>query len=174
MTAKGGLKAREMPASTRTVIVACKIPNGLVLQLQRPMERMEDSASGLKSRTYMVKHGKQVVVRGPHRPVGTEPKGFDKWRPPVQIEGGYALTHGVEVEFWNTWLEQNKEADYVLGEMIAAYATVEDATAACRERAELLSGLEPISTEEDAQGRLTDRRLPRPIGSMSAIGTEQR
>jgi hypothetical protein len=167
--------AKALPDSTRTVIVACLIPNGLVLQLQRPMEKFEDTRDGPRPRSYNVKYGEQRAVRGPARPVGTLPKDFDKWRPPVQIEGGYALTHGIPRDFWEQWLEQNAKAEYVVNDMISGHATIEDAVAWAREREALRSGHEPISTDEDARGRLTDRRLPKPIGnSVAGIGTEPR
>ena len=117
-------------------------------------------------------------VNGPARPVGTVPKGFPA--SPI-IEGGYAATPGIPAEFWETWVEQNKLAAYVVPPdgaehgMIYAMPSLEDAVAAARENEKLLSGLEPISTDEDKDGRLTDRRLPKPMNQMlSKIGTEQR
>lgn len=151
--------------SKRTVTVACKIPHGMVLQLQRPSERMEDTRDGPKPRTYWVKCGEIYRVRGPAYPVGTIPKGFR--RAPIN-EGGYALTPGIPADFWNQWVEQNAKADFVVAPdgaehgMIFAYPDMEDAASAAREQEKLLSGLEPISTDEDSRGKLVDPRLPRP------------
>ncbi len=152
--------------TTRTVTVACKIPSGLNLQLQRPMDRMEDTRDGPVPRKYWVKFGQIYTVKGPAYPVGTPPKGFP--RPPI-IEGGYALTPGIPKDFWDQWYEQNKNADFVRPAngadhgAIFAYPDMEDAVSAAVENEKYLSGLEPISTDEDARGRLIDRRLPRPI-----------
>lgn len=33
---------------------------------------------------------------------------------------GYALTEGVDKNFWDTWLEQNKDAAYVVGKLVFA------------------------------------------------------
>jgi hypothetical protein len=151
--------------SKRTVTVACKIPQGIILQLQRPAERMEDTRDGPRPRTYWVKFGEIFFVRGPAYPVGTIPKGFR--RPPIN-EGGYALTNGIPADFWEQWAEQNAKADFVVAPdgaehgMIFAYPDMEDAASAAREQEKLLSGLEPISTDEDDKGKLIDPRLPRP------------
>lgn len=168
-------------SNARTVVVACKIPNGLTLQLQRPFEKFEDTRDGPQKRTYNVFYGRRYVVRGPAYPVGTLPKGFAQAKPFPMLEGGYALTRGIPRDFWQQWLEQNKEADYVVPPegashgMIFAYDDLGDAAAAAREQETLLSGMEPISTDEDAQGRLTDRRVPKPLtGSLSGVGEEKR
>lgn len=183
MTAKAVQKQQEHAeqSNARMVVVACKIPNGLILQLQRPFEKFEDTRNGPERRTYNVFHGRRYVVRGPAYPVGTLPKGFAQAKPTPMIEGGYALTRGIPLKFWQEWLEQNKEADYVVAPegaahgMIFAYDDLDDAAAAAREQERLLSGMEPISTDEDAQGRLTDRRVPKPItGSIAGIGEEKR
>ena len=183
MTAKAVQKQQQHAeqSNARTVVVACKIPNGLVLQLQHPFEKFEDTREGPTKRTYNVFGGKRYVVRGPAYPVGTLPKGFAQYKPAPMIEGGYALTRGIPKDFWEQWLKQNEQADFVIPPdgaehgMIFAYDDLDDVVAAAREQEELLSGLEPLSTDEDAQGRLTDRRVPKPItGGLQGIGEEKR
>ncbi len=173
------VQKRPVAAKTaRTVTVACKIPPGLVLQLQREENRMEDTRDGPRPRAYWVKYGRTYTVKGPAYPVGTPPKGFPK--PPI-IEGGYALTPGIPKDFWDQWAKQNEQAPYFQKPdgaehgMIFAYPDMEDVVVAAAEQDKLLSGLEPISLDEDAKGRLTDRRLPRPANlSIAKIGTENR
>ena len=165
--------AAPLSAASRTVVVACKIPNGLRLQLQKETKVREPKAdrSGYELSTYMTPTGKPIFVEGPAYPVGTLPKGFPR-RP--EIEGGYALTFGVPREFWDEWLRQNEKASYVETNMIFACASREDAQAKGREMEKLLSGLEPMSTDVDKDGRLTDPRAPKPLNSMlSKVGTEQ-
>jgi hypothetical protein len=161
---------------SRTVVVACKIPNGLMLQLQRPVDRMEDTRGGPEPRRYNAFYGRRYFVHGPAFPVGTLPKGFP--RQPL-IEGGYAITRGIPAEFWEQWLQQNKLAAYVVPPdgaehgMIFAYPDLEDTAAAAREQEKLLSGMEPLSTDTDKDGRLTDPRLPKPINmAITKIGHE--
>lgn len=184
MTAKTVQRQQQRieQSNAAMVVVACKIPNGLVLQLQRPFEKFEDTRDGPEKRTYNVFHGRRYVVRGPAYPVGTLPEGFNKFRPTPMIEGGYAITRGIPKDFWEEWLRQNAQAEYVLPPnegaehgMIFAYDDLDDLAAAAREQESLLSGHEPISTEKDAEGRLTDRRVPKPLtSSVAAIGEEKR
>lgn len=154
----------------RTVTVACKVPSGLVLQLQRPMRRREPAMGSATPQevTYMVKYGDRYTVKGPSYPVGTPPKGFPK--PPMN-EGGFALTPGIPTDFWKQWVEQNQNAPYVKSGAIFAYTDIDDAVACAADNEGYLTGLEPISTDEDKNGRLTDRRLPRPLNmSVAKVG----
>jgi len=168
-------------SSARMVVVACKIPNGLILQLQTPVERMEDGMGGPQPRRYNTFGGRRYIVRGPAYPVGTRPKNFEKFRSVPMIEGGYAITRGIPKDFWEQWLEQNKRAPYVEAPdgaehgMIFAYDDLDSVVSAAREQEELLSGLEPISTDEDKDGKLTDRRMPKPVtDGLTGLGEEKR
>lgn len=183
MTAKLVQKQQQHAeaSNARTVVVACKIPNGLTLQLQRPFEKFEDTRDGPQKRTYNVFYGRRYVVRGPAYPVGTLPKGFAAYKPTPMVEGGYALTRGIPKDFWEQWLQQNREAEFVIPPdgaehgMIFAYDDLDDTAAAAREQEELLSGHEPISTDEDGQGRLTDPRVPKPLNAaLAPLGEEKR
>lgn len=152
---------KPLPPSARTVTVACKIPSGLALQLQKPEDRIVAGRNGDEKVRFNIKGGKVWLVRGPAYPV-MPPKGYPK--PPL-LAGGFALTPGIPAEFWEEWLEQNKQADYVLSGMIFAYPTVEDAQARAEEEEKSLSGLEPISTDINPKtNTLTDHRIPRPMG----------
>lgn len=180
-TAAAKQQAHVEKSNALTVCVACKIPNGLVLQLQTPMKKSQPGIAGPQTEVVNVFGGQRYIVRGPAFPVGTLPKNFQKYRPTPHLEGGYAITRGIPKDFWEQWLEQNKLADYVLAPegaehgMIFAYDDIDSVAAAAREQEGLLSGLEPISTDEDAQGRLTDRRVPKPItDSLAGLGTEHR
>jgi hypothetical protein len=158
-------KAKPFPESTRTVTVACKIENGLQLQLQVKQPRFVSNRESTGSEkieavNFWVKAGKVYFVHGPAYPVAP-PKGYP--RQPM-IEGGYALTTGIPVEFWNSWLEQNALADYVTSDMIWAEPDLDSAVAKARENEKLLSGMQPLSTDLDKEGRLTDPRVPRPLG----------
>jgi len=170
-------QAQHVEASTsRTVTVACKIPGGLVLQLQRPVERMEDTRDGPEPRTYHAFYGKRFWVLGPAYPVGTIPKGFPKQ---PMIEGGYAITRGIPADFWAQWIEQNKMAPFVEAPdgaehgMIFAYDDMESTVSAAKEQEKLLSGMEPLSTDVDKDGRFVDPRIPKPVNnSVAKVGYE--
>ena len=146
-------KQKPISVSARTVTVACKIPMGLQLQLQKDMEKWDDERGGPVKRTYKVKTGKIYYVAGPAYPQGGKPKNFP--REPM-VEGGYALTPGIPAEFWEEWLHQNRLAPYVQATdgaehgMIFAYGLKADTVAAAREQEKQMSGLEPLSTDVDA------------------------
>lgn len=170
-------KQRALPATARTVTVACKVPTGLVLQLQTATDRIETGRNGLETMHYNVFGGRRYFVHGPAYP-STKPTGYPA---PPMIEGGYALTRGIPADFWEQWAEQNKMAPYFVPPdgaehgMIFAYATTDEVASAAREQEKLLSGLEPLSTDMDANGRLTDPRMPKPVtASLSKIGFEAR
>ena len=159
-----------------TVCVACKIATGLQLQLQAKQPRIVEGRNGPEKIDFWIKGGKVYYVHGPAYPVAP-PAGYPE-RP--IMAGGYAITRGIPTKFWNDWLEQNKLADYVVAPdgaehgMIFAYPTMEDCIAAAKEQEKLLSGLEPLSTDVDKDGRLTDPRVPRPLNPMiGKLGPER-
>jgi hypothetical protein len=162
-------------ATGQTVTVACKIPQGLKLQLQHVIKVPEQGSKEHRMVDQNVFGGRAYYVHGPAYPVAA-PKGFPK---PPMIEGGYALTRGIPLKFWEEWLEQNKLAPYVVAPdgaehgFIFAYPDIESTAEAAREQEKMLCGLEPISTDTDANGRLTDPRLPKPMNdSVAKIGYE--
>lgn len=162
--------------SARTVTVACKIATGLQLQLQTPQKRIISGRDGDEVAVFNVKGGKIWHVYGPELPRGGLPEGFT---PPL-IVGGYALTPGIPADFWNKWVDQNKLADYFVPPdgaehgMVFAYSTTESASAAAKEQNGLKSGLEPLSTATDKNGKLVDPRAPRPLNNnMSMLAREK-
>ena len=162
----------EKPKKSGTVTVACKIPQGLRLQLQHKMNRRIPTGRG-SDNDYDITEvnvfgGPVYYVFGPSMPaMGGVPDGYLL---PKALEGGYALTDGIPADFWATWLEQNELAEYVTNRMIFAYDGA-SAKSAAREFKDQKSGLEPLSRDLDAKGQLTDRRIPKPLtGSVARIG----
>ena len=166
------IRAIDKPKNAGTVTVACKIPQGLVLQLQHPMMRRVPTGRGMENDyqeiEVMVYGGPRHHVFGPSVPAqGGVPGGYIL---PKAIEGGYALTDGIPASFWATWKEQHAKADYVTSGMIFAY---DDASAksAAREQGERLSGLEPLHLDE--KGELSDRRTPKSLnGAVARITSD--
>lgn len=148
------LTAPTQPARTGgTVTVACKVPNGMVLQLY-DFEDVSEPIMGGGWRTVKKakKVGNPVKVRGPALAVGA----------PVykRIAGGYGLTEGVPAEFFAKWLEQNRDADYVLNKMIFAHSS--DTVGMAKEHRATRSGYEPLDPKGDA-------RSPRPTANVGRI-----
>lgn len=161
----------ERNHSSRFVTVCCKIPTGLQLQLQRKTKRLIPKGLGGPNEYVEMeaweKYGTIYNVFGPAVPaMGGVPDGYVM---PHKIDSGYAFTRGVvPVEFWEEWLEQNKEADYVKNHMIFADREDASAKADAREHEKKLSGLEPLDRHTDNKGRMIDRRIPKPLNASLA------
>lgn len=150
------VKTPTAPAATSgaTVTVGCKLPLGLYLQLQRKRMEREETPGGYKERVYFDKYGQRYHINGPAIPSGSPPAGY---RVPT-IVGGSALTSGIPKDFWEEWLEQNKDAPYVQSGMIFAAEKRSDVAAEAREKVDIKSGFEPLNPKGDP-------RMPKPMSS---------
>ena len=151
---------------TAKVTIACKIAvPWFSLQLCEEREVAENTQTGPRTIKQWFRTGDVVRVRGTAYPAGTAPEGYPA-KPPMS--GGYALTHGVDKDFWEAWVRQHAKAPYVLSGMIMAYEKPDSIAGATRERAGELSGLEPL----DPKG---DQRVPRSTNvSVSSIAPDDR
>lgn len=152
------------PKSSATVTVACKIPNGIVLQLCRPTKWIEETPSGSRDRVRWDKFGARHFVQGPAYPSGTVPEGYGE-RP--ALSGGFALTAGIPREFWDEWLKQNAESSFVVNGQVFAQPTFDRAQGVGREKAAVKSGFEPLSRDMNPKN---DPRLPTPISAFGKNG----
>jgi hypothetical protein len=123
--------------STATVTVACKHPAGFLLQLHQFADHAIPLPGGGTSKEKMARPvGDPVRIHGPATPHGEAPRAV--------IVGGYALTSGVPKDFWEKWLEQNKDAALVKNHLIFAYDKEADTRADAKEHAGVRTGMEPI------------------------------
>lgn len=145
-----------------TVTVACKIPNGMRLQLHRQEEYQDPvMGGGHRTCTRWVPYGDQVVVRGPAIPWGMMSP---------NIIYGMRLTQNIDAEFFAEWLRQNSNHDAVKNRMIWAYETRQDVVDQAKEEQELVSGLQPLDVEmitvkrgKRRVERIADKRIGEPI-----------
>jgi len=124
--------------SGATVTVACKLPGGLILHLDEMQPHTEPIIGQVMQakqlpQTYTVK-GWYDTARGAF---GTEV-------PIPSQAGGYALTHNIPKDFWDKWLEQNKDAKIVKNKLIFASSKADTIAGLRKEHKEQKSGLEPI------------------------------
>lgn len=172
-------KAETRPIATEVnaksgakVIVACKLPNGLELHLDKEIEEYEQSPSGPR----LIK----IWRRDPEAPVVRVHGNRPQWgkQLPCELAGGYALTPGVDKDFWEAWLKQNHKQDYVVNRLIFAMPSIDAAKGEAREHKTVLSGFEPLNPERrhvpgTDRTEPVDPRWPRQqattIGSVSEV-----
>lgn len=128
-----------MSATTgNTVTVACKMPHGLVLRLFDMVDSNEAVAGG----------GFKVVKRAQPRPEVVVLNGYLTQHkgsvvPIASPMSSYALTHGVDRDFFERWLQENQELDAVKNGLVLAHKS--DTAGVARERKDTVCGLEPIN-----------------------------
>ena len=128
-----------------TVCVACKVPNGLILQLFEMADTTEVTPTGHREIKKARLKGEQVKIAGYSRELMKEAR--------APIANGFALTRGVDADFWEEWLNQNRDADYVRNGLIFAHAQTADTRAHAKELRDVVDNQGPIVPD-------TDRRLP--------------
>ena len=92
-----------------TVTVACKLPHGLILRLHEMIEQNEPTAGGSFRKVKRAQViGEPIVLKGYGRR-------FDR-RTEQAVSAqtsSYALTYGVDADFFKKWLAQNHDLDAV-------------------------------------------------------------
>jgi hypothetical protein len=148
--------AVQVKSEPKLVTVACKIPQGVRLQLCRRVDFVEDTPSGPRQKFRYDKFGDVVLVRGP-----AIPRSYDAKFPMPEIVGGAALTRNVDGDFWREWLKQHADSDLVKGKMIFAYdQNTDHVQKRAIEQKDIRSGLEPVDPNLK-----TDPRVPKSIVS---------
>ena len=156
----------EVVRSNKTVIVACKVPNGVILKVWR-FEDDEEAVLGGGKRTFKrpVQDGPSYELKGPAAPV--------RGRPQAPVAGGYALNKGIPLEFWQKWLEQYKDSALVVNKMVFAAEKPDRIIAEARDNRDVRSNMEPLRPGTDTKGKNIDPRIPQaPSRNVSAVTTE--
>lgn len=168
MAARPATATRATPSphtestGTETVVVACKVPNGLILANYNMVDCDIMLPGGGKTTTKRAeRNGEPITVKGPGRKFNEPPSTVDA--------NGYALTRGVDASFWDAWLEANKTSAYVVNKQIFAYEREDDTRAVTAENKDRKSGLEPIGTATDDKGRPLDQRIPKKLHGVGAV-----
>jgi hypothetical protein len=145
------LKKNNDVPSNATVTVASKFPMDFTLRLFDWVKRYEPVMGGGQREVRIAERrrgAKEFIVQGNSWP---QNKG-----PHQQINFGYAMTPGIPKAFWDEWVEQNKEADYVVNGMLFAHAEGASTMAEAREKEKEKSGLERLDPKNLPKGLQTD------------------
>lgn len=154
------------PSSVRArdvVIVACKVPNGLVLQNHIMIDGFEQvMGGGTRQVKVSQKVGDQINVIGPARAVNADPDA-------KRVIAGFALTYNVPKASFEQWMKDNAELDIVKRRMIWAYADEHSAADAAKDLRSVRTGLEAINTEaKKSDGTYMDPRMSKRVKRFKA------
>lgn len=129
--------AKLETASRKLCVVACKVPNGLILRLFKMIDTTEAVQGGPPRKVPVAQQiGEQVKINGPAAPHGMSPR--------CEVANGYALTYNVDAEFMAAWLKQNHDLDAVRNKMILAHDQPESVRDETRDNVGRRSGLERL------------------------------
>lgn len=148
-------KNNDVP-SNATVTVASKFPMDFALKLYDMVEKQEPVMGG-GFRTFRMaqqRPGTKVFyAQGNSFP---QNKGAHQ-----QIAAGFAITRGIPKAFWDQWIEQNRDADYVVNGMIFAFGEEASTIAKAKEMEKVASNLERLDPEKLPKNLKTDDTVRR-------------
>jgi hypothetical protein len=157
----------QAPKSAKTVTVACKLPNGVVLHVDEMVEEHEPVMGGGTRKIQVARRRPETaVINGNAVAVGQTPR--------HQMFMGYAMTPDVDADLWAKWLEQHKDSLMVKNKLIFAMAGRDNIEAKAKEHADQRSGLEPLDPtfKVGTNGAIipNDPRYPRSMNpNLSAV-----
>jgi hypothetical protein len=157
-----------------TVIVACKLPHGLILRTFARRSK-EELVMGGGSRTIeeCVDTGERFVINGTAAEQGRMPvvrngAGLPGDQFAHVTDTGYALTYNVPKSIWDSWLEDNKNSLMVKNGLIFAAVGLSSVKSMGKEFEKQRTGLEAIDPNnpggrveptEDMKKRMQGDRL---------------
>lgn len=135
-------KPNETSSAGAKVVVACKLPHGLVLETCIETEVLEPvMGGGQKVVKRYRRSGKRVTLNGNAVAIGATAS--------HRIVGGFALTEGVDKDFFEKWLEQNKDLPAVTNGLVFAFERDDMTTGKAKEFTGLRNGMEPMAQKGD-------------------------
>ena len=136
-----------------TVTVACKLPRGLVLQLFSAVS-VEESVAGGGSRTVT-----RFTPNADKPPVTLNGVAFYPQNGAPESAFNFALTHNVDKDFWDAWVEQTgKYLAAYRNKLIFAHEKAVNTTAEAKAEEGRRSGLERIDPKKLLPGLEAGKR----------------
>lgn len=141
-----------------TVTVACKVPNGIIIQNAVLIDAFEPVfGGGSRPIKKAEPSGPQIHLNGPSRAPGADPEA-------KRVVGGYGLTHNVPRKEFELWLHNNAELDIVKKNLIFAHGDTDRAADQARDQKTFRSGLEPLNVDgRKPGGSYIDPRMPKNV-----------
>ncbi len=150
----------------RTVTVACKLPQGIVIR--DFVERTENEpvpGGGTRQVKVFRPIGAHIRIKGP-----SVPGPFIRR---VEIVGGYAISEGIPADVFQRWIDWNKDSAMVRNELIYGHENGNRVRAWAKDREDVRSGMEPLDvTLKSRRGTLllADERVARAGADMVVDG----
>lgn len=145
---------RKVEKTIGTVVVACKLPHGIVIRDHVATTALENTPAGARSITVFRPVGPKIRIKGP-----TVPTEFIRM---VEVVGGYALSYGIPADVFERWMEWSKDSTMVRNNMIFGHEKRERVIDWAKEHASQKSGLEPLDVSmksENGQKVHRDERI---------------
>ena len=164
--AQGAERVVKPKSSGEKVTVACKLGVAYYdIYLCREETVSENTQTGPRDVTrYVPSRDNTVRLRGTADPRGTVPDGFPD-RP--LIVGGAAMNPGIDKDWFDHWLDQNKKNPLVMNRIIFAHTSLDHVKGEAKELAGVSSGMDPINPKGDP-------RMPKSTNAaVSNIETEE-
>lgn len=121
-----------------TVTVACKIPQGLVLQIHEKRTMKVVATHGVTEEERYFPKGEPFVLNGSAHAQNEGPR--------CRTVGAFAITHGVPKDMWEMWMEQTgRHHPAVLSGMLFAFPDEDRTIAAAKEKRKIVTGLERLN-----------------------------
>lgn len=132
--------AQERSDAGAKVVVACKLPAGIVIRgYVKGTERESVVGGGTRDYDVFRWSGQEAQIFGTAAPFGHQPK--------CPVVAGYALTHNVSKDLWDDWYSANKDGNLCANKLIFAYESQDRVNGAARENEKAITGFETIDPE---------------------------
>jgi hypothetical protein len=150
---------------TDTVVIACKVPQGLVISAYGPNEEVEiGSPTRRMVKIFKPVPGSQFHLKGTGGVLHLAGNVYDQMS--RNTPGHFAITKGCPRATWENWFSFNKDSPLVTEGLVFCVESVDAAIIEAKSRAELRTGMEPIDPEDHAK-TTGQREYHNPIGSVS-------
>jgi hypothetical protein len=157
--------------SGETITVACKLPNGVVLRIFDKVPHKEPIMGGGFQETWQAIEVDRIELKGWWQ-------SFGRHKPQQNVEGTYALTHGVPKDKYLRWLSENKESHLVKNGIVFGTDKADHVEKKAAEQdKDTKSGAEPLDpsmSRKDGLAFAKDPRFPRGPRGQSLIEEGQR
>jgi hypothetical protein len=128
----------EKPSSGQHVLVGCKLPHGMILELLAPA----DKENFMQARNA----GKQITLKGACSL-------YNQTEKKSRAAFDYAIT-AVDKSFWDEWYPKNKDREFMRNGLVFVTDGANAQSRAegiAKERHDVRTGLEPLAQENDAR-----------------------